>query len=496
MAEVAPSAPITRLRARVVARLEESGRYPTWVLVTALAGMFATTFPVTILVVSLGDIARDLGTTEPALAWVVSGPLLGAAVSLPVLGKVGDLHGHRRVFLAGFALATVVTGATSLAWNAGSLIAFRTAAQVIGAATQPTSMALIMGVFRPEDRVKALGYWSLVAAGAPSVGLVAGGVIVDAVGWRLIFVLQAAFALLALLAATVVLRETTRRARVRFDVVGAAWLAVAAGGLMLALDQTRALGWSHPLVAVAAVAAPLGALAFVRTERRVTDPLLPLGFLRQRNFAAPLVALLFGGAAYMGGFILAPLVLRFVFGYSLSATALIMLVRPLTFSASSPFGGHLATRAGERQMAMIGMGTLGGALLVIAVGVARESLPVLVAGLLLQGLGNGLGRPSLSASLMNAVEEEHFGIASAVQRMTWMVGGAVGITVLTVVYGGENAASAFVPAYLVGSASGVLALAATTGIRSTRRDGSARESPAREGAGGAEDPAVASLPVT
>ncbi len=464
-----PANAFAAFRERITNRLEERGSYPRWVLVTALAGMFATTFPVTILTVSLGDIAIDLGTTETVLAWVISAPLLAAAVSLPVLGKLGDLYGHRRVFLTGFGLATLVTASTALAWDALSLISLRTVAQVIGSATQPTAMALIMGVFAPEERVKALGYWSLVAAGAPAIGLVAGGPLIDAVGWRPIFLLQSVAALVAWSTAVVVLRETRRQVRVRFDVAGAASLMLGAGGVMFALQQGREWGWDHPVVVVAAVLAPIGLAVFVRTERRVSAPLLPLEFLHRRNFSATLVGLLFGGSAYMGGFILAPLVLRFVFGYSLSATALLMLVRPLTFSASSPLGGHLATRVGERRMAMTGMGTLASALFVIALGVAQHSLPILMAGLVLQGLGNGLGRPSMSASLVNSVEEEHFGIASATQRMSWMVGAALGITILTVVYGGNNVASAFVPAYIVGGMLGLVAFVAVTFIRSTER---------------------------
>ncbi|MGK2928703.1 MAG: MFS transporter, partial [Acidimicrobiales bacterium] len=99
-------------RDRVQARLTESGSYPRWVLLTALTGMFATTVPVTLLAVSLPTIARDFDTTETLIAGVISAPLLGSAVALPILGKLGDLYGHRRVFLTGFTISTVVTALT------------------------------------------------------------------------------------------------------------------------------------------------------------------------------------------------------------------------------------------------------------------------------------------------------------------------------------------------------------------------------------------------
>jgi MFS family permease len=130
-------------RERVQRRLEESGSYPRWVLLTALAGMFATTFPVTLLAVSISTIAKDFEAPETLIAWVIAAPLLASAVALPILGKLGDLYGQRRVFLLGFGISTLVTAATTVAWDPYSLIALRSLAVVIGAATIPSSMALI-----------------------------------------------------------------------------------------------------------------------------------------------------------------------------------------------------------------------------------------------------------------------------------------------------------------------------------------------------------------
>lgn len=127
---------LRRLRRRVVARLEGHGTYPTWVLVAALTGVFAASFPITILTISLTSIAEELGTRETTLAWVISGPVLLSAVALPLLGKLGDLRGHRRVFLGGFAAASVAAALTACAWDAASLIGLRTLAAVVGAATR------------------------------------------------------------------------------------------------------------------------------------------------------------------------------------------------------------------------------------------------------------------------------------------------------------------------------------------------------------------------
>ena len=451
-------------------RLESSPNYRRWVLVTALTGMFATTFPVTILVVSLGDIAQDLGTTETVLAWVISAPMLASAVALPILGKMGDLYGQRRVFILGFAGATVAALLTAMAWDPGSLIGFRTLALVIGAATQPTSMGLVIAVYPPSERVKALGWWSLVAAGGPSVGLVIGGPLIDWVGWRPLFLIQAVMGAVVLVAATLVLKEVRKHERVRFDVAGSAALTVGAGALLVLLSQGPEWGWTHPALLACVVLAPIGFTWFYRVEKAAAAPLLPLHYFKRRNFTASQVCGLFMGGAYMGGFVLSPLLTRFVLGYSLSQTALIMLLRPLTFSLSSPVGARLAMRVGERTNSLIGTAMMTAAMVSFAFSALDASLALMIVGLVLQGVGNGVARPSLTASLTNAVDEKDVGIASASNRMLHQIGASFGIAVLTAIYGGSRLGSAFARAHLVGAVFGVLSVVAAAFVISHRRE--------------------------
>lgn len=455
-------------RERVQARLTGSGRYPRWVLLTALAGMFATTFPVTLLAVSISTIADDFGAAETLVAWVISGPLLASAVALPILGKLGDLYGQRRVFLTGFSVSTVVTALTMVAWDPYSLIVLRGLAMVIGAATIPSSMALINSVHAPQKRAKAMGWWSLVAAGSPAIGLVIGGPLIDAIGWRPVFGVQAALSVVPVLAATLILRETTRRTDVGFDVPGALSLAFGAGGIMLALNQLPERGFDT-LVGAAVVAGVASLAIFVLVEQRVRFPLLPLGLLRRRNFTAAMLGSLFSGAAYMGGFVLAPLLLQSVFAYSVSATSLIMLLRPASFAVTSPLGGSVATRIGERPVAVFGATAISAALLALGIGTDQHLVVLVMAALVLQGIGNGTAQPTLTATLSNSVEEHDLGVAAAAQRMMFQVGSALGITVMTSVYGGTEQPSDFLNGYLVGAGLGVAAIVFSWMVRSTPR---------------------------
>ena len=437
-------------RQRLLARLEASGRYPRWVLWAALAGMFATTFPITILTIALRPIALEFGTRETTMAWVISAPMLFSAVALPLMGKLGDLYGHRRVFLCGFAAATLTAVATAFAWDALSLIGLRTLAAVVGGATQPTSMALIFSVYAQRDRVRAMGWWSMTGAAAPALGLIAGGPLVEWLGWRSVFLLQAVFSLGALALATAVLRETPRQ-RVRFDVAGAATLAVGVGGFMYALGRVRGVGLLAPEILAGVLLGGIGIASFVSVERRAAAPLVSLDYFRKREFSAPIVSNAAMGGAYMGAFVLAPLVLLQTFAFSISEAALFMLMRTLTLTVSSPLGGRLGERIGTRGAALLGAGIMTVALLVIAAGTLQVSLVVVGAGLVLQGLGHGLALPSLTSAVAEAVPDRDLGIASAANRLTAQVGTSFGITALTIAYGGVDTGLGFARAFALGA---------------------------------------------
>jgi len=435
-------------RRAILERLHESGRFRSAVLLTALAGMFATSFPITILTVSLAPIAEEFAAPETTIAWVISAPMLLSAVFFPLLGKLGDLRGHRTIFLLGFAGATIVAALTAFAWDAFSLIGFRTLAAVLGGATQPTAMALIFSVYPPSERVRAMGWWSMTTAAAPAMGLALGGPLVDLFGWRVVFLIQAGLSLVALAIAFAVLQETPRK-RVRFDLAGSIALAFGIGGLMFALGNLRSLdqglGWIVPSFALGLVSL----VAFVALERRIEAPLLPLEFFRSRNFSATLLTNALTSAGYMGAFVIAPLFLSEL-GFTATAIAFIVLMRTATLTIASPFGGRLGERVGERGASVFGCTLLTLGLIVTAAAAYGESLTLFVIGLIGQGAGHGLSQPSITAAISRSVDEEDLGIAAASNRLMGQSGAAFGITLLTLAYGGIRAPEAFGYAFAAG----------------------------------------------
>ena len=460
-------------RQRVVTRIEASDRYRWWVLWTVLAGLFSVGLTITILAVSLPKIAEEFHSDEATLTWVITGPLLAFGVVGPVLGKAGDVYGHRRVFLLGLCGSIVFAGLSAMAWSATALIIFRVLGVAEGAATGPSSMAMIMRVFPEHDRVKAMGYWSLVGAGAPVLGVVVGGPIVEHFSWRLIFAFQVPFTMAALFLAFLILPESERGERQAIDVWGVVTLGVGMTSLLLGLNRGDAWGWTSAGVLTCFVISPLALIAFVFVERRAEAPLIPLDWLRRRNFSLPIGVQFFANFAYMGSFILTPLYLDEAFGYGATKIGLLSIARPLSFSITAPLAGYVAVRTGEKSAAIVGT-SLVVASMIVWHGVAPGTGDLHVMGALaLAGVGLGVASPSMAASIANAVEEESLGIAGAAQQLVTQVGLVAGIqlaqTVQTLREDSAGVVGSYQQAYLFLGACCVLGVVCATLVRSSDR---------------------------
>lgn len=450
-----------------------------WKILTAvLFGLFAVNVTITILAVSIHRIAGELGTTESTMTWVVTGPMLAFGVIGPLVGKLGDRLGHRRMFLWGMIGAAAMAAASALAWSAGSLILFRTLGAIEGAATGPASFAIVSRIFSREERVKALGYWAMTGAGGPVVGVVAGGPLVEAFGWRMLFVMQVPLALVALVAAWRLLPETPRNHGGQFDIAGAVLMALAITPAMYALSESTRLGWSHPVILACLVASPLALAAFVRVERRAASPLLPLRYLRVPGFSYAIITQASLNGAYMGSFILTPLLLQNVLGFTETRTGLVSIARPLAFSLAGPMAGYVSGRLGPRWAATAGAISVTCAMGWMATLGESSGVIVIMGALALAGVGMGIAMPPLSASVTASVDPGDLGIAGAAQQMVNQVGVVTGIQVMHAIQQGRVSAVGEAASYhwgylagLVLALVGVFAAPRIATARSTRLKG-------------------------
>ncbi|MFV0316631.1 MAG: MFS transporter [Microthrixaceae bacterium] len=435
----------------------------TW---TVLAGTLGIASSITILAVSRPEIAGDLGTSASTLVWLISGPTIAVGLTGTTAGKLGDLHGHRRVYLVGVFGAAVFSVLAALAWSGGSLIAFRVIGATVGAATGPSSLAIINQLFAREERSKALGFWSLVMAGGPVLGLVIGGPLVEAVGWRAIFWFQTPLLLGAAVVALLILPETRRHHDVHFDVWGQVALVVSLGGLLLAIDRASVWGIANGWVLGGLVLCPLGAWWFVRIERRVLHPLIPLEWFRRRGFAVPVLVSFFIQFGYMGGFILTPKMLADVRGLGAETIALMMVPRPLTFAIAGPVAGYLAYRISARSTVVAGLVSLALSLAVFAAVSSEPTTVAVVVALTLSGVGIGAAQPRIASAVANAVQDQDLGIAGATQQLVSQVGTTVGMNGLEAIQvatvGSAGLAGSYRNAYILGTVVALLGLVLAT----------------------------------
>jgi EmrB/QacA subfamily drug resistance transporter len=440
------------------------------VLAVTLVGFFSTGFLITIVSASLPRIGEDLGASDASTTWVLTGAMLTFGICTPLMGRVSDLAGYRRMYLWGLTASTVLAVAIALSWNIASLVAFRVAWAVAGAASGPASMAIIMRSFPPHERVRAMGWWSFVAAGAPVLGVVVGGPVVEAFSWRVVFAAQVPLSIVAIVLARIFLPSDGPRKQARLDLAGSALAGLTVGLLMFAVNRGAEWGWGNPVVVASLVATPLGAVLFVRVEKSASSPLVPVQFLKKRNFAAPILAHVMASFAYMGGFFITPFLLQRVFEFSVTKTGFFMLPRPVAFTLAAPLAGALAVRIGERRTILGAMVAMTASMGALSYGATQHSGMSIVAGLVLSGVALGSASPSLSSTVANSVPGDYLATAGAASNLASTVGAVVGMETLRSVaatVGGTGGAYGL--AYAGAGVVALLAIAPALLIRSYER---------------------------
>jgi len=454
---------------------EADPTYPRRLLLVVMLAVMGFGSLMTIVTVSLSEIAEDLDSSRATLGWIITGLMLSMAVATPLAGKLGDILGHRKLFLWGLLAGVVATALCGLAWNAASLIAFRVLFGLTGAMVMPNGMALMMQAYGPQRRATAMGWFQFAMTGAPTIGLVVGGPLIEVIGWRSIFLIFAGVSFVACVVGVFVVRETPRQGGASIDYLGAATLGAGVLGLLLAvtrigtvLDGDTVLGlFTDPQFLAFAAIGAASLVAFVQVEQRAPEPMLQLRYFSRRNFTAPMLSSAFMQFAYMGGFVVTPILLADVYGWTVGSTALILAPRPGAFSISSPIGGYLASRWGERRPIILGALAMVVSMVAFtgASGGGNVGLALIVAGLVLSGVSAGISQPGVASMVAGAVDQRDLGIANGMSQQMMFIGIVSGIQVMLVLLGDAPGTSDFVRTFVVGGIVAALGLAAATATR-------------------------------
>ncbi len=388
---------------------------------------------VTIVGVALPSIREDLGFSETSLAWVVNAYLLTFGGFLLLGGRLGDLFGHRRLFIAGIALFTVASLACGLASSQAALIGARAVQGVGGAVVSAVALSLIVTLFtEPAERAKAMGVFGFVAAGGGSIGVLLGGVITDALAWNWIFLVNVPIGIAVVAFSLMVLPGGSGVGpRVRLDVAGAVTVTASLMVAVYAIVNGNEVGWAttRTLGLLAVAGALLG--LFLVVESRVEAPLVPLGLFRLRNLAVSNVVGVLWAAAMFAWFFLSALYLQLVLGYSPLEVGLAFLPGNLIMAVFSlGLSARLVMRFGIRAPLGVGLGLAALGLLLFARAPVDGSLIDVLPSMILLGIGAGMAFNPLLLAAMGDVPQEEAGLASGVVNTAFMMGGALGLAVL------------------------------------------------------------------
>jgi EmrB/QacA subfamily drug resistance transporter len=405
-------------------------------LAVAVLGSGIAFLDATVVNVALPSIGRDLHASTSTLQWILNGYTLTLASLILLGGSLGDRYGRRRVFVAGTGLFTVASLLCAVAPNAGLLVAARLVQGVGGALLTPGSLAMVESGFRSTDRARAIGAWSGLSAVAGALGPLVGGLLVGAVSWRAVFLINVPLGILIVVMASRHVpesRDTTAGGQLDFR--GVILAAIGLAGITYALIEGPSHG-SSQLVLVTAVGGGLALIAFLLAERRSANPMMPLSIFASRQFSAANAVTFVVFGALSGVFFLLVAFLQISLGYtpleagaaSLPITALMLLL--------STSAGALAQRIGPRIPLTVGpLITAVGLLLMSRIGRGDSYLSGVLPGVIVFGLGLTSVVAPVTATVMAAADERHSGIASGINTAVSRLSGLIIVAVLPLVAG-------------------------------------------------------------
>jgi EmrB/QacA subfamily drug resistance transporter len=405
-----------------------------YALVVLCLGSLMIVLDTTIVNVALPSIRDDLGFSSTSLAWVVNAYLLTFGGFLLLGGRLGDLYGHRRLFLSGITLFTAASLACGLATSQEFLIAARAVQGVGGAVASAVSLSLMMNLFtEPADRAKAMGVFGFVASGGGSIGVLLGGVLTDTLDWHWIFLVNLPIGVAVVLLSLRLLPGRRGEAGTgKLDVAGAVTVTASLMLAVYAIVNGNQNGWGsvRTLGLLGAAAALLA--VFLLIESRVSSPLMPLRVLRLRNVATANVVGVLWAASMFAWFFLSALYLQLVLGYSPLQVGLAFLPANVVMGILSVgVSAKLVMRFGIKPPLAAGLLIAGSGLALFARAPVDGSFAVdVLPAMMLLGFGAGIAFNPVLLAAMSDVAPEEAGLASGLVNTAFMMGGALGLAVL------------------------------------------------------------------
>lgn len=420
------------IQEKVRTRDDSATRGAWWSLAVVSVGLFLAVLSTTVVSVALPAIGRDLHAGATSLEWTIDAYVVVYASLLVAGGVLGDRRGRKGLFLIGVAIFGFGSLVCGMAPSVGVLLAGRVLAGLGAALLVPGSLTIITALFADaRQRAAAIGLWSTSSGLALAVGPPLGGIVVDALGWRWVFLFNAPLAATLVLAAAHFLpRLAHTPAGNRFDWLGALLSAVAVAVLALAVIESQDHGWTSPLVLVAFAVGVAALAGFVGWERRHADPLIDISLFARPEFTAANIAAFVVFFAFVGEIVYFSVYFQQVQGRSPIAAGLDVAAIGVAYALAAAASGRLVGRIGERAPLVAGLIISGAATLGLLRLGPDTGIGAIWWNFALLGAGIGLCGTPMSTVAMSAVEVSRAGMASAVLNALRQVGQVFGVAVL------------------------------------------------------------------
>jgi len=449
----------------IVTRADTAQRRRQRLLLPVLgAAHFLVVLDVTIVNMALPALQADLDLSPTGLHWVVTAYAVAFGGSLLLAGRLGDLVGHRRVFVAGLVTFTLTSIACGFAWSGPTLVGARIGQGVGAALVSPSAFSLLLAASRgTAERNRVIAAWGSIGSLGAVMGLVLGGALTELAGWRSIFLVNVPVGVAALAAIPIVVSGGRPSTSGRLDVVAGALATLGIGALALALSDAPLAGWTSPVTAATAAAGLVTVCLFARRDRRAADSLLPWSLLADARFLVPAVLGVVQGGAVLGMLFLLAAYLPAAYGLSPLETAAALLVLRAPAVGWAGVVGRLVTRFGAEPALVGGTALLAAGLwLLAAIEPNGQAAWATLATLLVLGLAIPASFVPASAAALAPVPDDRTGIASGLLKALQWIGGALGLALVAATSGGLDTVGADTGSLADGARAGFLALAVLT----------------------------------
>ncbi|MET8859432.1 MULTISPECIES: MFS transporter [unclassified Streptomyces] len=405
--------------------------HPWFTLITVAVGVMMVALDGTIVAIANPAIAKDLGATFADVQWITNAYFLALAVSLITAGKLGDRFGHRQTFLIGVTGFAAASGAIGLSHSIAFVVTFRVFQGLFGALLMPAALGLLRATFPAEKLNMAIGIWGMVIGASTAGGPILGGLLVQHVSWQSVFFINVPVGAIALVLGVLILKDhRAENAPRSFDLPGIALLSGAMFCLVWALIKAPAWGWGDVKTWSFLGASVLGFVLFALWEKRVKEPLIPLGLFRSVPLSAGVVLMVLMAIAFMGGLFFVTFYLQNVHGMSPVDAGLHLL--PLTgmMIVGSPLAGLAITKLGPRIPLAGGMAATAIAMYGMSTLEADTSSGLMSIWFALLGFGLAPVMVGATEVIVGNAPMELSGVAGGLQQAAMQIGGSLGTAVL------------------------------------------------------------------